>query len=372
MKIGRNDLCWCGSGLKYKNCHLGRDKQAPVNLWQAAKELRQVFSLKECLAPPPMKNDCAGTIVKAHTIPKSGSLRSIARDNHVYSYVLTLENMVKYAGKIEPELVGIRRASIFTGFCSHHDNSIFAPIEIRPFITTQEQLFLLGYRAVARELFTKRALISSSAIRRKADQGKSESEQRVVQSFSELIDIGASDGLKSIEYHKELYDKVLLSSNFNSVRAYVLSFNSPPQIMCSAGLFPEYDLNGSQLQDISKLGTIPSMITYTSFYSENQGLIVFTWLADSDSVCQRFINSLRKVPINRVTDALIRFFFTFSENLHIQPDWWESLGTEKREHLTKRLAESVDVFSPRSPSCIAENGIQFDNWPLRHTKLAGH
>jgi len=24
---GRNDLCWCGSGRKYKHCHLDRDAQ---------------------------------------------------------------------------------------------------------------------------------------------------------------------------------------------------------------------------------------------------------------------------------------------------------------------------------------------------------
>ena len=26
-KIGRNDLCWCGSGQKYKNCHMALDKK---------------------------------------------------------------------------------------------------------------------------------------------------------------------------------------------------------------------------------------------------------------------------------------------------------------------------------------------------------
>ena len=25
-KIGRNDPCWCGSGKKYKNCHLKQDQ----------------------------------------------------------------------------------------------------------------------------------------------------------------------------------------------------------------------------------------------------------------------------------------------------------------------------------------------------------
>ena len=26
-KIGRNDACWCGSGLKYKQCHMEFDKK---------------------------------------------------------------------------------------------------------------------------------------------------------------------------------------------------------------------------------------------------------------------------------------------------------------------------------------------------------
>ncbi len=25
--LGRNDLCWCGSGKKYKKCHLDGDEQ---------------------------------------------------------------------------------------------------------------------------------------------------------------------------------------------------------------------------------------------------------------------------------------------------------------------------------------------------------
>nr|WP_228158600.1 SEC-C metal-binding domain-containing protein [Klebsiella variicola] len=26
-KIGRNDSCWCGSGKKYKKCHLGEKRK---------------------------------------------------------------------------------------------------------------------------------------------------------------------------------------------------------------------------------------------------------------------------------------------------------------------------------------------------------
>jgi len=26
-KLGRNDICWCGSGKKYKHCHLETDEK---------------------------------------------------------------------------------------------------------------------------------------------------------------------------------------------------------------------------------------------------------------------------------------------------------------------------------------------------------
>ena len=26
-QLGRNDPCWCGSGKKYKNCHMQSDQQ---------------------------------------------------------------------------------------------------------------------------------------------------------------------------------------------------------------------------------------------------------------------------------------------------------------------------------------------------------
>ena len=30
-KLGRNDKCWCGSGLKFKRCHDGREFQKPIS-----------------------------------------------------------------------------------------------------------------------------------------------------------------------------------------------------------------------------------------------------------------------------------------------------------------------------------------------------
>ena len=38
--LHRNDLCWCGSGLKYKRCHLEFDEKIDGN---SAPELEQLL-----------------------------------------------------------------------------------------------------------------------------------------------------------------------------------------------------------------------------------------------------------------------------------------------------------------------------------------
>ena len=37
VEVGRNDLCWCGSGKKYKKCHLKSDETNRVEARYAAQ-----------------------------------------------------------------------------------------------------------------------------------------------------------------------------------------------------------------------------------------------------------------------------------------------------------------------------------------------
>ncbi len=70
-----------------------------------------------------------GKIVRAHSIPKAGSLARIAEKGHVLAYVTSLENLRRNDGRLWPELVGVNRATTFTGFCASHDNKLFEPVE---------------------------------------------------------------------------------------------------------------------------------------------------------------------------------------------------------------------------------------------------
>ena len=188
-RFGRNDPCWCGSGEKYKRCHLDRATQTPIQPWDVSKKFKQAFSTKTCLAPESWLNECQDRISRAHTVPKSGSLKRIARDGHVYSFVPSLENLRKNQGTLAPELLGIQKASTFTGFCAWHDRSIFAPLEQQKFYGTPEQCFLLGYRALAREFYTKRAATRLQGLHRDMDKGKALAEQVQIQARAQPLNI---------------------------------------------------------------------------------------------------------------------------------------------------------------------------------------
>ena len=86
QQVGRNDPCWCGSGLKYKKCHLRRAKETPINIQELLDAFNDAFFGSEyCLHPNASLQVCDGGIIKAHTIQRNGGLNRIAKDYHVYT-----------------------------------------------------------------------------------------------------------------------------------------------------------------------------------------------------------------------------------------------------------------------------------------------
>jgi hypothetical protein len=370
-KIGRNDQCWCGSGKKYKHCHLDRERQEPVAAWEAESKLRKAFSAKTCMVPINWRHECTNQISKAHTVPKSGSLEKIAQAGHVYSFRPSFKNLDKDEGFIVPELHGINHASTFTGFCSKHDNAIFAPLEKAFFSGTPEQCFLLGYRAVVRENYTKLAAVSLSKVRREADRGKPIQHQIAIQALTNPYELGLSAGLADIEHYKSIYDDVLINRRFDDVRAYILETGNVPPVMCSGGIFPEQDFEGNNLQDMENLKLTPHLINFSSFDGGQYGAIVFTWLPESNETCLAFIQSLHRIPSDNLAGAILRFFFEFCENVHMSPEWWEGLPSSTRYAIIKRMSISTYPIIDRVSDCLKDDGIQFPSWTFVIRKTLG-
>ncbi len=371
-KLGRNAPCWCGSGKKYKHCHLDRQSQPRRNPWETERELRKAFSTKTCSVPAIWQGDCTESIVRAHTIPKSRSLKSIARDGHVYGYSLTFAKLTEHNGKVPPELIGINRASTFTGFCEKHDTELFAPVETRRFASTPEQCFLLAYRALAREIYTKNANADLSDVRKEMDKGRPESDQFAIQMQSFLFDVGITAGQRDNLRHLAEMNSCLAAGDYSTTRAYVVEFDEPPPVMCSGGIFPKETFDGVKLHDLSDPEDQADLLTISSFYDGDKGYIVLAWLEGSDKRSIPFVESLQTISTEKLTGALIRMIFEYLENTYMAPEWWEALTDGQMETLNNRMWGLVDQLTTgKATGNIQEDGVSFGSWKIVGRELIG-
>lgn len=370
MKIGRNQPCWCGSGKKYKKCHLNRAEQEEIEPWEADQNLRKAFGAKYCSVPDALKYECRGNIVKAHSISKSMNLKRIERSGHVYAFVQNLKNLTSNYGVLHPILYGINKASTFTGFCAYHDKQMFSPLEDQEFIGSKKQCFLLAYRALTREYFTKQGFAKSIELMMQADRGKSLPEQLEIQDMVSALALGAEAGVRDVTIYKENFDAILTTKNFSNINAFLMNFKKTPSVLCSAAIYPECDFTGNHLQDLSDLNTTPDLLTFSTIATRNGGAVVFSWINDNESKgnCEKFINSLKAIAPENITSSLIRFFFESCENVFMEPAWWESLDKPKQESLCNRIASATSLLEERKPECLLSDKFIFDDWELINTQ----
>lgn len=359
-KIGRNDPCWCGSGKKYKKCHLNRESQQKINPWDASKAFKKAFSKQKCSCPDSFQDRCAAKIVNAHTVPKSSSLKAIAKDGHVYGSKFTFDQFVRNGGKIVPELVGINKASTFTGFCKIHDKEIFAPIEVSEFTTTPQQCFLLAYRALARECYAKSSMGDLNHYRNGLDKGKPLNAQIEIQETNSKIITGTNAALRDNKFHKECFDKCLETNDFSQVRALVFDFDAPPAVMASGAIFPDYNFDGNLIQYLGDLDRIMDLLSVTSFFDGKVGRVVFSWLENSHSSSENLVRSLLKKPHADIPALLVQYLYSNLENCYSSPTWWEGLSEQARTKIIDLQHDNASLYTEPNADGISTKLIDID------------
>ena len=168
------------------------EEDFPVIMREIQK--RAIDACKKCWHPEASESSCNtdsnGKIIvsEAHSIQKNGVLSKIAENGHVMGYSF---DDLGFDGKLRSK----HHASIFFGFCNKHD-SIFKPIEIQPYIGSEEQHFLFAYRGFV-----------------VAAHKKTES--------TYWIDYGEQSDKDIIEDRK-IFDNAILSNNYSKIETQVL------------------------------------------------------------------------------------------------------------------------------------------------------
>lgn len=343
MKPGRNVPCWCGSGKKYKKCHLGRENQPRPKISEAFAAANKAPAGLTCNCPLDLRDQCNGDVIGSHTISKALGLRDLASNGHVLGLKHDLGTLVRTGGRAEIGKIGINKMSVFPGFCPKHDKELFAPVEDLEFAGSAEQCALLSYRALAREKYTKLIGIDTNEYVKTADKDRSLADQMDVQAFSVLFGIGLEAAMKDLDRALSAHHSAILSGDFSVFESR--GFEFPPEfpLLCSTGHMPSEDWSGAIIQDLSDPSLKADWVTAISMRSGGRAWVIFTWLRDEASKVPAFVTSLEDNFSGSEADALIKYFFTVSENIAIRPDWWGSLSTESRAALDARIMDGTPI-----------------------------
>jgi hypothetical protein len=358
VKIGRNDPCPCGSGIKYKQCHLDRESQTELSEGELIGMASSHKIDKKCFHPLAGKYTCNGKIIRSHTISKSSSLKKVSRNGKVLHFNPSMNSLLANNGRLSIVEVGINQASTFPGFCKKHDKELFSPIEDRAFQCDEYSSFLLGYRALTREIFEKESAIAFVPQMRSVDRGKSPEQQYFVQDMLDAYLKGSELGIRDLKANKEAYDIAFKENDYSSSKYYMISFSNIPNLLYSGAVYPEYDFRGNALQVLGH-GEQLDHISVNAVSTPAGGCVVFQWMRDSD-VNLDFVRSLHGLDEKRKASAITQFAFESFENLYIEPTWWESLGN-RQNSLENRVMCGSSSRNHES-KCFVPDGTNYHNW----------
>ena len=371
QKIGRNDRCWCNSGIKYKYCHLGREAQPELGQQEAINRFVKRSKKGRCLHPDAGPSTCSGRVIAAHTIQKNGGLNHIARDGHVGSFLIHPSKLLRSRRDLNsaPHSVGVREASTFNGFCSGHDNKLFAPIDDKQFDGDMEQILLLGFRAICHELHSKRFAFDLDQQMRDFDRGQPVAFQRTYQETLSTRDSGIEVSINELNDAKEMFEGAILNTNLADISYFVVFFDRPPDVLCSSVWQATHDFSGRELSDLADLTIPASWLTFALIVSDNGGAAVFSCPSShKDSV--EVLSTLDELSDGELPHAIVRFAFEFFENTYFSPDWWDGLDNGTKVRLKKRqFTESDGVFGhttyPRGDGCLVDDGVRAVDWKVK-------
>lgn len=355
----RNWQCWCGSGKKYKHCHLDRETQRRGDPWAAVAANKKAFTQKKCFAANVGLGPCesTGKIIKAHTVSRSANLSKIAESGHVIRYSANIAEMNKNGGKLSAGLVGTRDASVFFGFCSKHDSTIFSCIETELFTGRPDQCLAIAYRTMSRELYGKDAASHIPSILRDADKGRSAQEQIIIQSLLRDIEVGNSAARREAAHIHGVLTKAIVNNTPEVLESMIVTFDGPLPFMVAGAWSPFTDLYGANLQD-GFADQILEQVFFSTFAKDACGIICISWRKTDRAPGKLIADQIESLAGAQQASACLQIIAKHIENIFYRPSWFNALDPKLRRQLDLLTFSGCD-FVGSVPSVAIDLSLGF-------------
>ncbi|MEP5633929.1 MAG: SEC-C domain-containing protein [Tateyamaria sp.] len=339
--LGRNEPCWCESGMKYKKCHLDRDRQAKENPWDAVEANKKAFQQKKCWAKDVGLGACEGSIIKAHTVSRGPNLSKIAKNGNVIRYGANVADLIKTSGKITASEIGIRNASVFNGFCATHDRNLFSCIENEPFVGRPDQCLTVAYRTLSREIYGKDASSHLKETLRGADKGLNELAQIRLQSQLMEIDKGVEAAKRELRKTHDTLTQAMVQGHHDVLSSLVLEFDGTLPMMFAGAWSPFTDFFGNELQ-VPYVDSFLEQVFFSSFAGNGNSFICISWIDIVDAPGRTIADQISGLPQKKQGSACLQFVVKHVENVFFDPNWFEAQSTAQRKHLDSLAASGID------------------------------
>ena len=347
------------------------DFSSPEAFAASVENMRnKYFSHKVCEAKDHI-SACTGSIIRAHSVSRK-FLKMIADGKgQVYHFDDRLYGLIDRGGKADVSKIGYGQASTYQMFCGMHDQQLFMSIENNnELIPDEQQCLLLMYRALMMEKYLKESQCEYYKI---LTQHKNDySEYDITNVFLQQFDCmyqGSLMGLYDLDRINADMAPDVKNNNFSKLRALRIYFRKKPGFLCSGAFHVMSDYNGTPLTSLQSEQPISDILSVNILplggKNADNGVAVLSWLyigQNSDS--QKLIDSIRGIPVEKISNVLIHFVFEYVDNIYISPSWWNSCSQEVKSEICK-----LHQVCLQPPTDWHQITTQYDNWHITHAEL---
>jgi hypothetical protein len=281
----------------------------------------------KCLAPG---MECPLVAIRAHSLPNSSVLDLLARDGHVKTIrkrtdrergpILLFEN------------VGRNQATTFQGFCSQHDSDIFKPIETGHFDPENvEYLFLLAYRAVARELHAllDGAFKNQLGYQKRVEIGFDPANEP---SQAGLLAIDRMMTAYETYVYKCKFDESLLSQNYRRVMHDVIHLDHEEATVAVCSLFSIDEIRQEDCVRVA-LNLFP--------LRDTKSVAVFSYLPEDATQVRIWLGSILNSSDFYQKYLLSKAILSHCENFVLSPAYFKKWDSQKKAAVTAYFTRTL-------------------------------
>ena len=295
---------------------------------------------------------CSKSAIKSHTVQRGRVLASIAEQGHVYK--IGIPKKPNHPRHRDFEKIGLRKASVFPGFCESHDFSLFNSFETGQGDLAPQELALQGYRCICHETYKKERAERVYSNHELLSALKQQDPRALLQAEKYLE--GTRLALRDLERQKKSFENILHEKDMKQLYATVFVLGGKLPLAYSSSFAPEFAFDGKLLLP-EQYGDWNSVSVFCGAI-KLQTVLAFVGIQDIDGHdLSKFFRTLETLDFQRIGALALHTAIEHAENTFFRPSWIEQLLPEIKDELLFRFGDGV----PGEPNSRKKNlAKQFD------------